>query len=598
MNSNAAVFTADSRAPSRHWQWIMLFILGLALLYVRNPDTFNNPVMYAEDGTWTALALRHGWWSAWLYSRTDYFVFFNTLVLFLSSVLSEGVSGNPLNWLPQAIGIVSFSFLSLLATLSYATVRNASTTLYGVVAFFAVLLVPLGGSQNEVLGRALQLGFYMPLLAIQLLYWRSKQPKLPMLLLIDALLVLCVATNPVVLALCFGCMGLDFLRDRHLRRTLLRNVSLLIPLMVFMCFLLPRMGGQGGVKAEFVSANLVEVLIARPLLYPLLFPWYSGLSDVLSIVLFILLVALVVVAFIRAKGTDAGMLILLLSFALITYTVATVAMRPGLTSFISGYRSTFPDRYFMGPNLLMLVLFVMSAGQLIRTRGKGCWIGLGLLGGLVILYLACAGRIFEWSASKMPIKRELGFAEQLCESTPISGTGNVMVQIYPLPAWKMEVPAGVVDKQGCPRRVDPSEGFLATVNGAQVQVNHLVKLNKDQYRVSGNDPYMVFNLDQPVNASTISRLAFSLRCEGKALSDPIMAQLFWRTQSTGFSASKNIVFTAQQGQNYLDLTRFKVWSSADEIIQVRFDLARPEECSIVTIDGLVLGTSSVVQANR
>lgn len=598
MKSNAAVYTSERQIPLRNWHWLILFIIGVGLLYVRNPDTFNNPVMYAEDGTWTALALRGSWLDALLYSRTDYFVFFNTLVLFLGSMLSQLVSGNPLVWLPQSIAIFSFSFLAALATFTYATVRNASTTLLGGLAFLGVLLLPLGGSQNEILGRSLQLGFYMPLLAIQLLYWRSKQPALPVLLLLDVLLVLCVATNPVVLALCFGCMGIDFLRDRHLGRVLRRHLSLLIPLLAFMCVLLPRMGGQGGVKAEFVSANLIEVLIARPLLYPLLFPWYSALSDVVSIALFLLLLVFVAMAYFRSREPDAKTLILFLSFALFTYTIATVAMRPGLTSFISGYRSTFPDRYFMGPNLLMLVLFVLAAGQWCCGRGKVRKVGVGVLGGLVLIYIASPGKIFEWSASKFPIQRELGFTEQLCQSVPVSGTGNVTVQIYPLPAWKMVVPANVVDKRGCPRLVDPSEGYQATVTGEQIQVNHLEKVDSIRYRVTGIDPYVVFNLSRPVEAADITRLAFNLRCEGPTPAEQPMIQVFWRTAATGFSASKNIVFTAQQGSNYIDLTRFKMWPSSEDIIQVRVDLVKPDECPVVTLDGVALGTNVPVQVKR
>lgn len=594
MKSKAMVSTIAAGAPTRLWQLLLLFALGVVLLYLRNPDTLINPVIYAEDGTWTALALREGWWSAFVHSRTDYFVFFNTLVLLLGSGLSELVTGNSLAWLPQAIAFFAFSFLSVLATLTFLTVRNVSSALLGTMAFLGVLLLPMGGTQNEILGRSLQLGFYMPLLAIQLLYWRSQRPGLAVLLALDVLLVLCVATNPVVLALCFGYMALDFLRDRRLLPAMQRNFSLLIPLLIFTCFLLPRMGGKGGVTAEFVATNLIEALIGRSLLYPLIFPWYSGLSNLLAVGLFLLLLVFVITAYVRARTPAARTLILLLSFALVTYTVATIAMRPGLTSFLSNYRITFPDRYFMGINLLMLVLFVVSAGQYLAQQGWMRRLGMGLLTALTLVYACSPGSIFEWSASKLPIRKEFTFAEQLCLSTPIPGTDNVQVQVYPLPNWKMVVPAQRVDKADCPASLDASAGYVATVSGEPVQVNHLAPTQDHEYRVNGVDPYVVFKLSSPVEAADISRLTFDFYCQSPQPADQVLAQLFWRTQDEGFSAARNIVFAARQGKNFIDVSRFREWASPAALTQVRFDLIKPGDCEVIRIDELALGSSHLV----
>ncbi len=46
-----------------------IFLFGMVFLFLRNPDPFFNPIIYAEDGTWTALALREGWLHALIYSR-------------------------------------------------------------------------------------------------------------------------------------------------------------------------------------------------------------------------------------------------------------------------------------------------------------------------------------------------------------------------------------------------------------------------------------------------------------------------------------------------------------------------------------------------
>ena len=424
------------------------FLFGAVLLFLRNPDPFINPVIYAEDGTWSALALREGWWHALINSRSDYFVFINTIILFLASKISILFSGNPLTLLPQAIAVVSFSFFSGVATFAFITVRQISSSVLGGIAFLAVLLIPLGATQNEIIGRALQVGFYMPIISVFLLFWRNIVTGLYKTTLIDFFILLCAATNPFVFAVCFLYLSLGFFKRSSIKSFFLKNVSLVAPLLVLMFFLLPRMGGKGGVQQDFLVDNFIEALIARPIVYPFVFPWYQSFSDGLAIIGLFLFVAIVLFSYFKSRDNDSRFLILLSSLTIIFYSLATIVMRPGLTALLSNYSTTFPDRYFMGINVLVVFLFIVSVGQIIKDKYFK-FFGMSILAAFSGLCLYWNSYIFEWSLSKYPIKSSLNFSEQLCVSEPIDGTPNSSIQIYPLPAWKMVVPSKYINKYGC-----------------------------------------------------------------------------------------------------------------------------------------------------
>lgn len=424
------------------------FLFGAVLLFLRNPDPFINPVIYAEDGTWSALALREGWWHALINSRSDYFVFINTIILFFASKISILFSGNPLTLLPQAIAVVSFSFFSGVATFAFITVRHISSSALGGIAFLAVLLIPLGTTQNEIIGRALQVGFYMPIISVFLLFWRNMVTGLYKTAVIDFFILLCVATNPFVLAVCFLYLSLTFLKSSSIKSFILKNVSLVAPLLVLMFLLLPRMGGKGGIQQDFLVDNIIEGLIARPIVYPFVFPWYQSLSDGLAIIGLFLFVAIVLFSYFKSRDNESRFLILLSSLTIVFYSLATIIMRPGLTAVLSNYNTTFPDRYFMGVNVLVVFLFVVSACQIIKDKHLK-FFGMSILVAFSGLYIYWSSYIFEWSLPKYPIKSAFNFSEQLCMSEPIDGTPNSSIQIYPLPAWKMVVPSKYINKYGC-----------------------------------------------------------------------------------------------------------------------------------------------------
>jgi len=429
---------------------VILFLAGMILLFIRNPDPFLNPIVYAEDGTWTGIGLTEGWLHAIVNARSDYFVAINILLLLLSTKISSLVTDSPLVFLPQAIALTSYGFYSATATFAFFTLRRISPAILSLLGYIFLLLVPLGVTQNEIIGRLMQVGFYMPLLAVMLLFWRDRLKWQYLKILVDASLLLCAATNPVVFALVFIYLLYNISIDWSLELFIKRTITLIAPFAILMAFLLPRMVGNGDNHGGLVSANLIEGVIARPLLYPYVFPWYSSLSDAVSIALLFLFISFVWFAHKKSTNKEARWLILFTALTLIVCDLATIVNRPGLTGILSNYQTTFPDRYFMGLNVLVVLLTMLCLSQLSQKKAYRIY-SVVLLLAIFGVYVWHSPLIFESTASRLPLKTQLDFSEQICLSelsTKVEGESSI--QIYPLlPRWKMIVPGQYINKDGC-----------------------------------------------------------------------------------------------------------------------------------------------------
>ena len=437
--------------PKRHVPAIALFLLGILILALRNPDPFLNPLLYAEDGVWTGLGLTHGWLYALNNARGDYFVFLNMALLLLASDLSYLVSGNPIDLLPQSIAVVSLAFFSAIATAAFVISKDAAPRVFRTALYLLLLLIPLGITQNEIFGRIVQIGFYVPIIAVLLFFVRQGASPRGTVVAIDILLLCCTATNPVVLALAFLYLAWDYFRDATLGAWFRRNATLITPHSLLLALLLSRMGGTGGVPGTFNSENLIEAALARAIEYPFVFPWYSRLSDGITLVLFAAWISLIALAFVEARSLAARRLMLFSLAAVLVCDAATLAMRPGLTGILFGYRSSYPDRYFMGINALVVLVSTVALAQLCasenaRTRTLG-YVASSLVG---FTYLFHIDAIFETLGPRLAIKTRLDFSGQICSSELAKDGSVFLVQAFPeIDAWRMSVPRRFIDTSKC-----------------------------------------------------------------------------------------------------------------------------------------------------
>lgn len=436
-------------------QPFLVFFLAMIAFIARSPEPLANPLLYAEDGSWTGIGLTEGWLHALLHARPDYLVALNVLLLWLAVQLGWLFSGDPLTALPVYIAIVSFAFLAGTVALLFITLKRACGPWAGIAGAIWLTLMPLGYTQNEIFGRILQLGFYVPLLTVALLFWRDEIEKRSARLGIDALIVLCAATNPVVF-LIVGAYGIvDWWREKRLWSSVRRLASLAVPMIILAAYIAPRLEGHGGIVGASDNSNWIEAAVARTVLYPILFTVYEYLNDLTSILLLIPLIMGVATAAIIAKR-PARNLIVLTTIGLLIYILATLGNRPGLTGNLSAYSFAMPvDRYFMGINALAILLFTATGAELfVRRKLRPL-----LYGGSAVLiasYATHANILFE-AEPRIELGYGYSFEQLMCFGQAVPGDPDrSVVPINPF-GWNMEVPSRLLHQGRDCRWTSPAE---------------------------------------------------------------------------------------------------------------------------------------------
>lgn len=428
-------------------RWVVIIIVGILLLALRNPDPILNPIIYTEDGQWIGVALTKGWLYTFENAKEGYFVWGNLLLLLASVKSSEIICGNSLICLPQSIAFFSYLFFSFVATLAYFTVRNIISQFVRIFLFALMLLMPLGDSGNEIIGRLSNIGYLCVFCSVLLMfnriscYGRNK-------LSIDVLLIVCAATNPVCVPIIFlfGVASFIYGRSSTIAVWVRANAFLVAGLtLVALWVAIRSVGDQGSsVTGSLQLQSLIEVGLARSILYPFIFWMYHSLENIYVIILTFLLLLFGVLMWLRMSDKNAKVLVGMTAVALLIYLVFTLVMRQSLTEQLGGYRTTFPDRYFMGLNYLVLFAVVVMVGSILRQGESGliCWVGLSVI---AVVYLVNLPWIFETKIPRMKIATGSLFNEEIC----LSGRADtrfrtsVVLPTY-FQGWSMEVPIDYV----------------------------------------------------------------------------------------------------------------------------------------------------------
>lgn len=426
---------------------LVLFIFGVLLLVLRYTDPFLNPILYAEDGVWVGQGLSYGWINTVFHARSDYFTVYNILGLYISTIISSFFTGNPLILLPQSIALVSFSFYSLISVLVFNFSKRSCSLFISYSLYVLVLFLPLGSSQSEILGRLLQIGFYMPVFSLCIFeYMRTSRSKLYSYMA-AVMIFLAAATNPVVVPIIYLMAFFDIFGRKGWRLRIKSYLPLLVSLLIISLIIAKNIHGQGGINLPPNYNNYIEMVFARQILYPFVFPWYHELSDTISLIIFFFYSSYCILCYSLSRNILAKHQILFVFISLVIYCAATSIGRSGLSSILDGYSTTFPDRYFMGVNILSLILFVLCTAQLFSSI-KFQWVGSSVVALLLSIYAFNYNDIMQRNVDKQRIGTIVTFQEQLCSST-LASDGYRKIQIYPLPTWSMSVPNVIFDNITC-----------------------------------------------------------------------------------------------------------------------------------------------------
>jgi hypothetical protein len=416
---------------------------------MRSAEPILNPTVYAEDGAWTGMAMEHGWFHTIMNARADYKVLLNVLMLWVSFKGSYLFTGNHIEAFPIFIAIFSYSFFGALSALSYVATANYLNKTFRTILFVLTMLIPLGVTNNEIIGRALQIGFFLPYAAILLIMIRARCLGILTTVLIDFLLFSGTLTNPVV-----GIIVLIYAATfaaQH--KSILASIKSIGPLcmliMIYTVYITSTVTVSSSIRVEWVGGNAIEAMVARSILFPFIFSIYQKLNNASSIAFLIIFLGFIAYAlWCERKNRNFFMLLFCLA-ALVAYTALTFKMRPGLTGLLSGYTGTFPDRYFVGINLIALLCLLFSFSIIYESGNKSSKVLTAITTTLICSgYLLKPSAIFDFGMPKMGIYDGQTYKQRICTAKKTMDGRFSVVPIEPV-KWSMAVSNGEIHKVRC-----------------------------------------------------------------------------------------------------------------------------------------------------
>jgi hypothetical protein len=421
--------------------FVALVLVGSVVVFARNPIALAHASMYAEDGVWTSLIYQEGGFASYLSGRGDYFVVGNMMLAHLAVTLNHLIFGTDnISRLPEVIAVVSYVFFAVVAALPVIALKSYLSLPARLLLSILVLLLPVGPSANEIFGRIVNTGFAFTFIAAMLILWRETFRAAPFrgqVLALDAIILVCGATNPIAIGItgAYLAFRLATVRGRSINDWLLAAGLLPIAIVNAVGIItVPNDQAVGVVTAT----GLVYTAMARPLLYPLIFPWYGHLTHVATLILSVLLIALFWAGW-RLTPYKSGLGFVLFAAALTTLVIAI--QRPGYVVYLSGYASSYPDRYYYAQNFLVLTAVVWTADALLRSAGRRMKAaGTALAAALLLIVAFHPKQVFAFYGLRQMAPVVPTFEQQLLQGRTLEHIpGFMQVDIFPA-GWSARYP--------------------------------------------------------------------------------------------------------------------------------------------------------------
>jgi hypothetical protein len=425
--------------------FFILFPIIFLLLIIRTPDALISPVLYTEDGTWLGRIYIEGFWNVLINARADYLVIGNILGLYFAKYLSYTFFTYDVSTLPFFISILSYLFFSIIASIPILLLKNHIRLELLIVLSLLIVLLPFGYSTNEIIGRLSNIGyFFFPLSIILLIYRLDVSNEKKKVIIIDALLVFCMLTNPMVVLFIITYFLLRYFFSKSNTfeyKSQLFTFIIASSIFVYILYLKITVGHQATLTTEkFLTENLFEVSISRSVLYPFIFPIYSKLGDIFSFIILLIFLTTFYFVFKTLQYKDKKVF-LILSFALVFVSFLTTFTKPGLTHWIKDYSGTFPDRYFSAQNIMSLLVVIFIAEKALIVKNKYFKnISKIFIFALILIYAVSLSNIIEFKNPKLKIMINDTFTEALDKTYK----NKEKTEIYQIPiyfdGWKMQLP--------------------------------------------------------------------------------------------------------------------------------------------------------------
>ncbi len=470
---------ADVGDVVRHplFQYLAATAAALVLLFARAPVAGVMPELFAEDGAWTSSLHTRGFWETVFHGRrgSDYPVFGNVLLLWLGRQWCDLVHGGDLLHLAGDCARVSYLAFAAAISLPVLLLRRQLPGVRLPAVWLLACFLPLGlhdrsPSGFEILGRAANGGFLCLFIAFVLAWHRLANVRhRGAALATDVGLLACAATNPLCHAILPVTIwpSLAAAGQAPHRRLWQLPADRLFPwgLVTAVIFLVtvgmpaPQAKRLPVTAPPLTPEAIVEIGLARSMLYPVAWPVYRQLSTARTLLLALVCAA---VGWRLAQPRHRAVYLGGLTVMAIA-SLALVLFRTELGQCLGGYRTTFPDRYFYAQHLVALPLLVLLASDAQeRLRGAA-----RMLPGAVLVALGLTAIVREpaWTVPTHPVSGNgrSSFAARLAEA--LEQQRFVDADLRPATDGAfLEVP----NPDGRPKRlIVPREGAIRSLDRAR-----------------------------------------------------------------------------------------------------------------------------------
>lgn len=119
-------------------------------------------------------------------------------------------------------------------------------------------------------------------------------------------------------------------------------------------------------------------------------------------------------------------------------------------------------------------------------------------------------------------------------------------------------------------------------------INNLKNSGVGKFRINGVDPFIVFNLKNPIDTGNISKLYINISCQNQKNIMTVPLELYWQPIGKAFSEENSSRFIAKTDGYTLDLNSIPKWMSSLPIDKVRLDI-NSTNCTEFVLNKVFLG---------
>lgn len=434
--------------------WFLLILVCAVIFYLRYPFNYHYSNFYAEDGTIFvknildegpikgALSLFNGYLVIGLYLLTDFAMFINSLF------------GQGFETLAKALAVVSYVFWGVVVTLPFLLFRRQLGTTLSLLAVALLAIVPAGGYDYAMIGTIGNLKFAFFYVATLLVVYRNQTSLVKkgwQFIIIDALLMLCVLTNVIVVAVLPFALwryrdkikGLFKKTKATLKSLSLGHYSLFLLALLSSTYVIsvyargiPEMPGY--LDEPLIASALLDVLY-RGSVYGLTFAVNVFMNDYVATLLLVASLVLFIIS--RHRIT-----LLFIAYAIAVNVLGFALNRPGITHLFQAYAADGgPGLFFYAGTLLFVFAVVYVVKDWFRSQKvltKAVVAVCTLIFCITVLPASGVGKLSytNINSTRPTLAAEV---ERVC-GLPVTST--VEVGVYPAVNWTLTLPREQVCK--------------------------------------------------------------------------------------------------------------------------------------------------------